>query len=246
MDKRWDAVLPIRPHHAAHLAWPGPHFLAWLHPCFRKTISGRQETDPPPYQPGPCPFCKSRDAGRDGTVIYGNIFIIIIVWLACHRGDGDGRREAGCKHSRIPGVSTFLRTGEIRSVVGRGTARRTRVTRGIGGMTEEKKGVKRGLASADEATRKRVAKIGGTAPHTERGLQAASRETRRRVARAGGRAPHEARGLQAANVETRKRVARAGGRAPHEERGLQAAPEATRKRVSRRGDRSSAGPKRSR
>jgi len=38
--------------------------------------------------------------------------------------------------------------------------------------------VKRGLASADEATRKRVAKTGGMAPHTERGLKAASRETR--------------------------------------------------------------------
>jgi len=165
-----------------------------------------------------------------------------MAWRACHRGEGDGRREAGCQHSRIPEVSPCLRTGETRSVEGRGRARRARVIRGIGGMTGEKKGAKRGLASADEATRQRVAKIGGMAPHEERGLQAASRETRRRVARAGGRAPHEARGLQAANVETRKRVARAGGRAPHEERGLQAAPEATRKRVAR----PAAGPKRSR
>lgn len=178
--------------------------------------------------------------------IYGNIFIIIVVWRVCHRGDGDGRREARCKHSRIPGVSTCLRTGEIRSAVGRRTARRTRVTRGNGGMTGEKKRAKRGLASADEATRKRVAKTGGMAPHEERGLQAASRETRQRVARAGGRAPHEARGLQAANAETRERVARTGGRAPHEARGLQAARKATRERASRRGDRSSAGPKRSR
>lgn len=86
---------------------------------------------------------------------------------------------------------------------------------GIGEMAGEKKGTGRGLASADEATRKRVARTGGLAPHTERGLQAASRETRRRVARAGGRAPHEARGLQAADEETRKRVAREGVMSPH-------------------------------
>ncbi len=47
----------------------------------------------------------------------------------------------------------------------------------------------RGLASADEATRKRVAKAGGEAPHPHgRGLQNADDETKARVARAGGRA----------------------------------------------------------
>ena len=45
----------------------------------------------------------------------------------------------------------------------------------------------RGLASADEETRERVARAGGEAPHDERGLQAADKETRERVARAGGR-----------------------------------------------------------
>ena len=46
----------------------------------------------------------------------------------------------------------------------------------------------RGLASADEETRKRVAREGGKAPHDERGLQATDNETRKRVAREGGKA----------------------------------------------------------
>ena len=46
----------------------------------------------------------------------------------------------------------------------------------------------RGLASADENTRKRVASKGGRAPHEARGLEAASEETRKRVAREGGKA----------------------------------------------------------
>jgi hypothetical protein len=46
----------------------------------------------------------------------------------------------------------------------------------------------RGLASADEETRERVARAGGEAPHNERGLQAADEETRKRVAREGGNA----------------------------------------------------------
>ncbi|MDQ3836122.1 MAG: general stress protein [Thermoproteota archaeon] len=45
----------------------------------------------------------------------------------------------------------------------------------------------RGLASADEETRKRVAREGGKAPHEERGLQAADEDTRERVAREGGK-----------------------------------------------------------
>ncbi|MBA3978126.1 MAG: hypothetical protein H0X50_08065 [Nitrosopumilus sp.] len=49
----------------------------------------------------------------------------------------------------------------------------------------------RGLASADEETRKRVAKKGGEAPHDERGLQAADEETRKRVASEGGKASHK-------------------------------------------------------
>jgi hypothetical protein len=47
---------------------------------------------------------------------------------------------------------------------------------------------KRGLASADEETRERVARAGGEAPYDERGLQAADEETRKRVAREGGKA----------------------------------------------------------
>ena len=46
----------------------------------------------------------------------------------------------------------------------------------------------RGLASADEKTRKRVASEGGSAPHDERGLETADQETRERVAREGGKA----------------------------------------------------------
>jgi hypothetical protein len=48
----------------------------------------------------------------------------------------------------------------------------------------------RGLASADEKTRKRVASQGGKAPHDERGLEAADEETRKRVASQGGKASH--------------------------------------------------------
>ena len=47
---------------------------------------------------------------------------------------------------------------------------------------------KRGLASADEETRERVARAGGEAPHDERGLQAADEKTKQRVAREGGKA----------------------------------------------------------
>ena len=46
----------------------------------------------------------------------------------------------------------------------------------------------RGLASADAATRQRVARAGGEARHMKRGLQAADEKTRERVARAGGEA----------------------------------------------------------
>ncbi len=49
----------------------------------------------------------------------------------------------------------------------------------------------RGLASADEETRERVAKKGGEAPHDKRGLQAADKETRERVAREGGKSSHK-------------------------------------------------------
>jgi hypothetical protein len=49
----------------------------------------------------------------------------------------------------------------------------------------------RGLASADEETRQRVAKKGGEAPHEKRGLQAANEQTRQRVASEGGKASHK-------------------------------------------------------
>ena len=51
----------------------------------------------------------------------------------------------------------------------------------------------RGLASADEKTRKRVASQGGKSPHDERGLQAASKERRQRVASKGGKASRSGR-----------------------------------------------------
>ncbi|AIF84190.1 hypothetical protein NTE_02136 [Candidatus Nitrososphaera evergladensis SR1] len=56
--------------------------------------------------------------------------------------------------------------------------------------SERDRGSKRGLASADAQTRKRVARAGGEAPHEERGLQAADEQTRERVAREGGQASH--------------------------------------------------------
>jgi general stress protein YciG len=52
---------------------------------------------------------------------------------------------------------------------------------------------KRGLASADEKTRKMVASKGGSAPHDERGLEAADKETRQKVASKGGKASHGGR-----------------------------------------------------
>jgi general stress protein YciG len=52
--------------------------------------------------------------------------------------------------------------------------------------TEETGRAKRGLASATEETRVRVAREGGVAPHNRRGLAAANTETRLRVAKAGG------------------------------------------------------------
>jgi len=52
----------------------------------------------------------------------------------------------------------------------------------------EDKHPRRGLASASEETRQRVARKGGIAPHMKRGLAAATPETRSRVAKAGGEA----------------------------------------------------------
>lgn len=52
---------------------------------------------------------------------------------------------------------------------------------------KNEKNSNRGLASADQETRERVARAGGEAPHDERGLQAADEETRKRVAREGGK-----------------------------------------------------------
>ena len=48
----------------------------------------------------------------------------------------------------------------------------------------------RGLASADEETKERVAREGGKAKHDERGLQAADEKTKEEVARKGGEASH--------------------------------------------------------
>jgi hypothetical protein len=60
--------------------------------------------------------------------------------------------------------------------------------------------------------------------HARRGLASASEETRQRVARKGGIAPHAKRGLAAANPETRSRVAKAGGEARAQDKeGLSAA-----------------------
>ncbi|MDG6905409.1 MAG: hypothetical protein JRN20_06475 [Nitrososphaerota archaeon] len=52
---------------------------------------------------------------------------------------------------------------------------------------------KRGLATAPEETRERVAKAGGNAPHRKRGLQASPQEVRSAVARIGGLARGEQR-----------------------------------------------------
>jgi len=67
----------------------------------------------------------------------------------------------------------------------------------------------RGLASADEETKERVARKGGEAPHSERGLQAADEETRERVAREGGLA-HGGRGSSSSSESTHEKKAEAG------------------------------------
>jgi hypothetical protein len=59
---------------------------------------------------------------------------------------------------------------------------------------------KRGLASASEETRERVAKSGGTAQHAIRGLQGSSPELRKAVARKGGLA----RGAQRRRMKQQK------------------------------------------
>lgn len=85
----------------------------------------------------------------------------------------------------------------------------------------------RGLVSADEETKERVARKGGETSDDERGLQAADQETRERVARAGGEASHgrggggsnpgqgggEGRGFAGMSEEERKkRIASIGSR----------------------------------
>ena len=60
-------------------------------------------------------------------------------------------------------------------------------------MSDQEQTSKRGLASASDETRERVARAGGEAPHERRGLQAASSETRQAVARKGGLARGEQR-----------------------------------------------------
>jgi general stress protein YciG len=67
----------------------------------------------------------------------------------------------------------------------------------------------RGLASADEETKERVARKGGEAPHSERGLQAADEETRERVAREGGLA-HGGGGSSSSGESTHEKKAEAG------------------------------------
>jgi hypothetical protein len=63
------------------------------------------------------------------------------------------------------------------------------ITNAVAMSNDESRGrSKRGLASATEETRQRVAKSGGDAAHRLRGLQAANAETRRAVAVKGGKA----------------------------------------------------------
>src|SRR5919205_319525 len=57
-----------------------------------------------------------------------------------------------------------------------------------------------------------------TPGHARRGLASANEETRQRVARKGGIAPHQKRGLAAATTDTRMRVAKAGGEARSNDR----------------------------
>ncbi len=60
-------------------------------------------------------------------------------------------------------------------------------------VVQKKRYPKRGLASASEEVRQRVAKMGGYAIHQMRGLQAAPVETRVRVSKIGGLISGESR-----------------------------------------------------
>ncbi|HEX6646527.1 MAG TPA: hypothetical protein VF047_05055 [Nitrososphaeraceae archaeon] len=55
---------------------------------------------------------------------------------------------------------------------------------------DNRKNTNRGLASANDETRARVAREGGKAHHDEGGLQVTDEKTRARVAREGGKASH--------------------------------------------------------
>ncbi len=59
---------------------------------------------------------------------------------------------------------------------------------GLEQAASDRERARRGLASANEETRQRVARKGGIAPHQKRGLAAANSDTRLRVAKAGGEA----------------------------------------------------------
>jgi general stress protein YciG len=72
---------------------------------------------------------------------------------------------------------------------------------------------KKGLASASEETRLRVARKGGIAPHLRRGLEAADSDTRTRVAKAGGE-------VRAQDKEGLRIAGRKGGHAVKAEYGI--------------------------
>ena len=85
---------------------------------------------------------------------------------------------------------------------------------------------KRGLASANEETRLRVARKGGISPHHIRGLAAANPQTRSRVAKAGGEArAQDKEGLseagrkggeaRAEDKESLREAGRKGGQSSH-------------------------------
>lgn len=67
---------------------------------------------------------------------------------------------------------------------------------------EKKRYPRRGLASASEEVRQRVAQMGGYALHQIRGLQAAPAETRIRVSKIGGHVSGEIRRARKQTTQT--------------------------------------------
>lgn len=84
-----------------------------------------------------------------------------------------------------------------------------------------KKSSRRGFAAMSPEEQRRIASMGGRAPHRgPRGFAAMNAKEQREIASMGGRAPHEEpRGFAAMSPREQRQIASMGGRASHGGRG---------------------------